>query len=292
MKPGALNATAYAVMALAAGQGVIVGPTIGYLTSSQRSDGSWNYAGSLTDDGDVDTTAVVVQALLAAGFKPDEAVITNAYAYLARAHNADGSWSSFGSPDPNSTATATMAVRAGGFDPASSVWRNTFAPELAGTTYGSPYMFLEDQQQSNGRIASPNDSYGVNTFATSQAIEALAGAVLPEGAPDADCPTAPAPTTTTTASATDGATGGRVIAVARPGAPTTTTTSSTTTTLPLVAGTSVSTSTTTTAPLATLPNKTKGSNSGLETAIAIGIGVGLLVAAAFVLVRRKRIPGS
>lgn len=289
VKAGALNATAYATIALAAGQGVIYGPMIGYLTSTQRADGSWNYAGSLVDDGDVDTTATVLQALLSVGFKPTDAALAKGYGYLARAHNADGSWSSFGSPDPNSTSTATMAIRAGGFDPSSSVWRNAFAPELTGSVYGSPYMFLVDQQQPDGRIASPNDGYGVNTFATSQAIEALAGAKLPEGFPNGTCIAPP----TTTAPA--GAGNGGVIVVVRPNPAASTTASSSTTstsstTAPRVAGTSVSTSPTT--PSATLPKASKGSNSGLETAVAVGIGVALLATAGFVLARRRRIPGS
>jgi hypothetical protein len=173
-KVGALNATALSVIALHEAQGVVTAPSLTYLDDVQTADGSWHY-------GDVDTTALALQALLAVGRSTSDATVVEGFAYLARAQNADGSWNAYGTPDPNSTATALMALRAAGLDPASGGWRAGFAPELAAAPYGSPVAFLEAQQQGDGRIASPNDSWGVNTFATSQAVQALAGVSLPVG---------------------------------------------------------------------------------------------------------------
>jgi hypothetical protein len=179
-KVGALNATAYAIIALNRAQGVVYAPSIAYLQSVQIADGSWNYAGSVAPgDGDVDTTAVALEALLATGYTVSDAAVAKGLAYLAQNQNADGSWSAFGSPDPNSTATASLAVRSAGFDPAVATWRDQVVPALAGQPYADPATFLVAQQGADGRIASPNDGYGINTFATSQAMQALTGARVP-----------------------------------------------------------------------------------------------------------------
>ena len=92
---------------------------------------------------------------------------------------ANGAWQSFGADDPNSTAVAMIAITAAGFDPTVSCWRDVTAPALHGTAYTSPVTWLSGDQLPSGRFASPNDQFGVNTFATSQAVQALRRGWLP-----------------------------------------------------------------------------------------------------------------
>ena len=54
-------------------------------------------------------------------------------------------------------------------------------PATAGSAYANPIAGCVPAatQQADGRIASPNDSFGVNTFATSQSVEGLLRSWLP-----------------------------------------------------------------------------------------------------------------
>ena len=132
------------------------------------------------NDADVDNTAIAIQALAAAGVAGTDPDLRAGLAFLANNQRSDGAWEAFGSADPNSTSTAIFAVTAAGFDPAKPCWRNVVAPALAGNAYTSPMVWLQSQQNHGvptpadaGRINSPNDGFGVNTFATSQSIQAL-----------------------------------------------------------------------------------------------------------------------
>ena len=107
-----------------------------------------------------------------------------ALSFLAANQSATGAWQSFGSDDPNSTALAIIAITAAGFDADSPCWRDTIDPASAGAAYASPSAWLRSQQLTTppadaGRIASPNDGFGVNTFATAQTVEGLLHAWLP-----------------------------------------------------------------------------------------------------------------
>jgi hypothetical protein len=72
---------------------------------------------------------------------------------------------------------------------------------LTGTAYPSPTAWIRSQQLTSppadaGRIASPNDSFGVNTFATSQSVEGLLQSWLPiVRAPEQTCTTPVTPVT-------------------------------------------------------------------------------------------------
>jgi hypothetical protein len=159
------------------------------IRDAQRLDGGWNFNGSTAavdpDDPfdpnlpDVDTTAVAMQVLVAAGAAWNDPAILRGLAYLAGQQSADGAFPSFGADDPNATAVAMLAITAAGFDPDRPCWRQTAVPGAAPT--GSPGAWLRAQQLPDGRIASPNDSFGVNTFATSQTVEALLRSWLPLG---------------------------------------------------------------------------------------------------------------
>src|SRR6478609_11616638 len=148
------------------------------IAGAQQANGSWNFAGDSAGSGvDIDTSSLAVIALTRAGRPVTDPAVAKALTLLARQHRPDGSWQTSVFPpavdDPNSTSLATLAVAATGQDPNDAAWRNAAAPELTGRPYIAPGTWLRSQQQPDGHIASPGDSFGVTTFATTQTIEAL-----------------------------------------------------------------------------------------------------------------------
>ena len=149
------------------------GDTVAFVEAAQQANGGWGFAGDPTaSDEDVDTTSRAIQALVAAGKSPADASLKNALALLARLQNDDGSWSAFGSPDANATAMAILAITAAGYRVDDRCWRDVHGAS-ASSVYTSPDAYLRSQQAADRHIASGSDSYGVNTFATSQAVQAL-----------------------------------------------------------------------------------------------------------------------
>ena len=187
---GAFGATLAAATAKRVSGGSVPAATVTLIRNAQKSDGSWDYLGSPTGTGsDVDTTAAAIQALVASGASASDTDVREALAFLADSQETSGAWASFGTADPNSTAAATMALTDVGYDPASSCWRDQVAPARTGQLYASPTAWLRTQQASDGHIASPNDQYGLNTFATSQTIQALRRSWMPPNAASAvSCP--------------------------------------------------------------------------------------------------------
>lgn len=176
---GAFNATLYAAIAKRI-LGKVPPETIAYIRNSQEAGGGWNFAGDRTGNfADVDTTGLAIQALVAARVSKTDVDLRQGLAFLARAHQSSGAWQSFGSDDPNSTSVATLAVTAAGFDPTVRCWRDTVAPALASHGYASPTAWLRSRELANGRILSPSDGFGINTFPTTQTIEALRRGWIP-----------------------------------------------------------------------------------------------------------------
>jgi hypothetical protein len=174
---GAFNATLYAALAHRLLNGAVPLSTAALVRDSQQPNGGWGFAGDKTaSDVDADTTALAIAALVASGASASDAALQRALTMLATNQNTDGSWTTFGAHDPNSTALGAIAVATAGYDPTTSCWRNKFAPSRAAAAYASPDAFLLSQQASEGRVKSPNDSFGVNTFPTSQAVEGWARA--------------------------------------------------------------------------------------------------------------------
>jgi hypothetical protein len=155
------------------------------IRSGQQANGGWNFLGDPTgSDVDPDTTALAVEALVAGGAGASDPSIAAALGFFAANQQASGAWQSFGTDDPNSTSLAILAITAAGFDADAPCWRDTVAPASTGTPYASPSAWLRSQQLTAppadaGRIASPNDGFGVNTFATSQTVEGLLHSWLP-----------------------------------------------------------------------------------------------------------------
>lgn len=189
---------AYAVWALAAlGEDVPAG-LVGALLAGQQANGGFNYMGDPAYTGfDPDITATVVTALQVAGETPfTNASARRAVTALGLRQRWNGEWAGeYDSGNPNSTAVSVLAATAICGTAASSIWRDTFEPRLAGVPYPSPITaLLKRQDEATGRFTSPSDGWGVNSFATSQAIQGLAAAAgrFPYGVgQDTPCDTPP-----------------------------------------------------------------------------------------------------
>jgi len=164
--PAAFNATLYAALAHhLVGRGVPAA-TRDAILAAQQANGGWGFAGDPAgEDVDVDTTGLALQALAAAGVDPFAEPVRRAVAFLAANRLPSGGWAAFGSEDPNATALAILGLTAAGRD--------------VGTCWSAAPAALAARQGPDGRVASPNDAFGVNTFATSQAVQALTRRWLP-----------------------------------------------------------------------------------------------------------------
>ena len=210
---GAFNATLFAVISNHLTGAPISGATIALIEAAQQANGAWNYAGDPTGtDVDPDTTGLAMQALVAEGASYATPSIGNALKFLAASHQADGSWPGpFDSGNPNSTALAIHGIVAAGYDPASPCWRDAADSSQQGTPYTSPDAYLIGTQTVDGNLSSPNDSWGLNTFATSQGVQGLLRSWLPVAQatvqtcstpPTTTSPTGTSPTTISTTTPT------------------------------------------------------------------------------------------
>lgn len=174
---GALfNGVLYTSLALRS-QGLTVPQgLVDQILAGQRADGSWDYTGTPNAEfggSDVDTTALTLLALDAGGVDLGEQPVDEAVAWLASVQQASGAWQAFGADDPNSTSMAAIALSAAHIDVTKPAWRTAYGSPVTGT-YKTPYQALRAMAASDGHIASGNDGWGVNTFATTQSIQALA----------------------------------------------------------------------------------------------------------------------
>jgi hypothetical protein len=161
---------ALVLIALSAAGEAIPEAALEPLRVAQGEDGGWAYGGS-TDPGaaDSNTTALVIQALVAGG-NGDDSMIDRALAFLPTLLAPDGGFA-YGPADllvadANSTALVLQALIAAGEDPSSPAWGD--AP-LALALFQSPsgglrYMMTDDEP---------------NLLATVQAIPAMAGMPVP-----------------------------------------------------------------------------------------------------------------
>jgi hypothetical protein len=159
---------ALGVLALAATGSEIPDSTIEAFRNGQIEDGSWAFDGTSTAGaGDTNTTALAIQALVAAGLGDDE-MVTKGLDYLkaSQAENGAFGYQPGAAGDSNSTALAIQAIIAAGQDPASDDWKNAGAALTAFQNESGAFFYNDDM---------PDD----NLFSTVQAIPALAGLPLP-----------------------------------------------------------------------------------------------------------------
>ncbi len=148
---------ALAILGLAAAKRPIPGEAVGFLVSLQQPNGSW---------GGIDTTGLVLQALIAGGagdvLQVYGSAVERGANYLLGQRDALGGWG-----NANSNAYALQGLRASG-------------RLVSGRT---PLAALQDFQKFHGPFVYAWDSPFLppddNGFATNQAIPALVGAVYP-----------------------------------------------------------------------------------------------------------------
>lgn len=165
----AFNGTLFAAIAKDILDGSVPSITTTYIENAQRADGGWNFSGTTGESdptSDVDTTALVLIALDAAGLAPGNETFDLGIEFLRNNQQASGAWQAFGSDDPNSTSIAVLGLTAAGFTDADDEIADAIA-------------WLDSQQAADGHIISPNDSFGLNTFATSQSIQAILRSDVP-----------------------------------------------------------------------------------------------------------------
>lgn len=149
---------------------------VDYIKNSQIEDGTWawNFA-TTAGEGDNNSAALAVMALLAAGEPADGEIIQKTISHFAGQQNEDGGFpyinpSAYGTDsDANSTAVVLQALIAAGED--LSTWvkgdANTPATALAG--------FQNDDGSFAWQLAFPDSNF----LATVQAVPALEGKVYP-----------------------------------------------------------------------------------------------------------------
>jgi hypothetical protein len=200
----AFTDTLYGVLAKQLVCGAPPAAAITTVRDAQQANGGWNFQGDPTGtDIDPDTTALALEGLIASGATVSDPAVHAALVFFADNQQASGAWQSFGTDDPNSTSLSVLGITAAGYDVESSCWRDTADPAKVGTPYASPTAWISSQQLTApptdaGRISSPNDGFGVNTFATSQSVEGLLQSWLPIVRAEAqDCPIPVTPVTPT-----------------------------------------------------------------------------------------------
>ena len=147
--------------------------TVAVLESMQLTDGCWEFA-----DGfgcDTNSTAMAVQALVAAGVDSDDASIQAALDYFESAQNADGGFPYLipSDSDANSTAFVLQALVAAGEDIDSG------GPWEKPGGHTPMQALLGFQNATTGAFTYAGED---NAYATYQAVPALAAATAPPAA--------------------------------------------------------------------------------------------------------------
>ena len=168
---------ALVIMAMAAAGEEVPDDAISRLNECQLEDGSWSFDGTnaecsetdaLVGNGDTNTTAVVMQALVAAGATGGDQIM-HALEFLAESALPNGFAFQRGPgavADANSTALVVQALMAAGEDPESQEWQNVAGSLLAFQNESGSFSYQLD----------PRDE---NLYATVQVIPAIAAQPLP-----------------------------------------------------------------------------------------------------------------
>lgn len=134
---------------------------------SQIEDGSWSFDGTMTAGaGDTNTTAMMVQGLIAAGTHDE--MVDKALAYLASTQNADGGfpYQPGAESDANSTALVLQAMIAAGDADLQDAQSKAETALLGMQNESGAFFYM---------ASAPDD----NQYATVQAIPALVGVAFP-----------------------------------------------------------------------------------------------------------------
>jgi hypothetical protein len=164
---------AWAILGGAAMGEVVPSKAVQHLKSLAQPDGGWEWAPGWGSD--TNSTALALQALVAAGEPPDSATVAQGLAYLKSAQNTDGGFPydpaspSDTASDANSTAYVLQALRAARADPTGADWSNG---------QDNPVSFLLSLQRPDGSFEWRKGT-GASPLATQQALVALLGRTFP-----------------------------------------------------------------------------------------------------------------
>ncbi len=151
----------WAILGLAAAQETVPISATDFLIGLQEADGGWGWGFG----GDVDTTALVIEALITSGnVGPTHTDVQEGLDFLRNAQAASGGWESWGFLSVDSTAAAIQAIVAAGYTPATESWATA-----SGRT---PHDDLTGIQAADG-------SFSGNALGTAHAIAGLIEAPLP-----------------------------------------------------------------------------------------------------------------
>lgn len=157
----------WAMLGVAAISQTIPASATQYLLAMSQPDGGWEWQPGFGSDSN--TTALAVQALIAAGEPATSTAVVSGVAYLKSAQNADGGigYIPGSDSDTNSTAWAVQALSAAGEGPGSG---GTLGAFLLSSTRAISYLI--GMQLPDGSFEWQPD-LGSNMLATQQAIPAL-----------------------------------------------------------------------------------------------------------------------
>ena len=165
--PGRYGRTAFdqglAMLALRAATGQVPAAAAAVLTGAASTDG-WNLGLDATADPDVDSTALSVLALRAAGTPCSAAPVQRARAWLAT-QRTGGGWTAYAGSPPSANSTALVAR----------------ADIACGASASGAVALIRSLQQRSGAIAFTRAQPESRLLATSESVPPLAGVSLARG---------------------------------------------------------------------------------------------------------------
>ena len=165
--PGRYGRTAFdqglAMLALRAATGRVPAAAASTLTALASADG-WNLGLDPADEADIDSTALSVVALRAAGTPCSAAPMRRARAWLAT-QRTDGGWTAYAGSQPSANSTALVAR----------------AEIACGATAAGALALIRSLQQRSGAIAFTRAQPESRLLATSESVPPLAGVSLARG---------------------------------------------------------------------------------------------------------------
>jgi len=161
------GANAWAILGAVAISEAVPSSAVDYLAAQIQPDGGWEWAPGWGSD--TNTTALAIQALIAAGRSITSSAVISGLAYFEGVQNPDGGFPYAAGDNPtsdvNSTAYVVQALIATGEDSRAARWTK------AG---GAPFDYLASMQLSDGSFEWQQGT-GSSQLATQQAIPALLG---------------------------------------------------------------------------------------------------------------------
>lgn len=165
--PGRYGRTAFdqglAMLALRAATGTVPGAAAGTLIGLASPDG-WNLGLEASTAPDIDSTALSVVALRAAGTPCSSAPMRRARAWMAT-QRAGGGWTAYPGSPPSANSTALVAR----------------ADIACGARAATPLRLIRSLQQRSGAIRYTRDQPESRLLATTESVPPLAGVSLARG---------------------------------------------------------------------------------------------------------------